>query len=141
MCGQSISRAMSVDRKGPHLLLASAKSATSLDNNIKTISNYLEATPSAVADLAYTLAFKREHLQHRAFAIVDKDGAISTFERARAIRPQVCFVFTGQGAQWPGMAREMILRSDRFHSTIRQLDKELQGLDNPPDWSIEGKFR
>ncbi|RAK90795.1 polyketide synthase [Aspergillus costaricaensis CBS 115574] len=103
------------ERPGPpHILLASAKSATSLDSNIRVINDYLHDTPSAALDLAYTLAFKREHMQHRAFAIVEKDGNISTFEKARAINPQICFVFTGQGAQWPGMGREMILSSEKF---------------------------
>ena len=140
MCGESAFRAASGDRAGPHLLLVSAKSTTSLDSSIKTINSYLEATPSAVADISYTLAFKREHMQHRAFAIAERDGLISTFEKARAVCPQVCFVFTGQGAQWPGMGREMILSSKRFRFAIQALDKELQGLKNPPDWSIEGKF-
>lgn len=77
-------------------------------------------------------------MQHRAFAIVEKDGNISTFEKARAINPQLCFVFTGQGAQWPGMGREMILSSEKFRSVIQGLDEELQRLETPPDWSIEG---
>ncbi|GKZ94006.1 putative PKS/NRPS-like protein biosynthetic cluster [Aspergillus niger] len=124
----------------PHLLLASAKSATSLDSNIKIISDYLNETPSGAADLAYTLAFKREHMPHRGFAIMEKDGTISTFEKARALNPQVCFLFTGQGAQWPGMGREMILSSEKFRLVIRGLDEDLQRLETPPDWSIEGKF-
>ncbi|GLB23232.1 type I Iterative Polyketide synthase (PKS) [Aspergillus tubingensis] len=123
------------ERPGPpHILLASAKSATSLDSNIRVINDYLHDTPSAAVDLAYTLAFKREHMQHRAFAIVEKDGTVSTFEKARAINPQICFVFTGQGAQWPGMGREMILNSEKFRSVIQGLDEELQRLETPPDW-------
>ncbi|KAI2910620.1 hypothetical protein CBS147371_8770 [Aspergillus niger] len=118
----------------PHLLLASAKSATSLDSNIKIISDYLNENPSAAADLAYTLAFKREHMPHRGFAIMEKDGTISTFEKARALNPQVCFLFTGQGAQWPGMGREMILSSEKFRLVIRGLDEDLQRLETPPDW-------
>ncbi|KAI9037118.1 lovastatin diketide synthase LovF [Aspergillus affinis] len=115
VCGESMHRAVSGNGTGPHLLLASAKSTTSLDSSIKSINSYLEATPSAVADMSYTLAFKREHMQHRAFAIAEKDGSISTFEKARAVSAQICFVFTGQGAQWPGM--EELLNTndvDRF---------------------------
>ncbi|KAH8424223.1 uncharacterized protein LDX57_001981 [Aspergillus melleus] len=115
VCEESMFRAASGDRAGPHLLLVSAKSTTSLDSSIKTINSYLEATPSAVADLSYTLAFKREHMQHRAFAIAEKDGSTSTFEKTRAVCPQVCFVFTGQGAQWPGMEELLHTKdSDRF---------------------------
>ncbi|CAG8947511.1 unnamed protein product [Penicillium salamii] len=140
VCREPIPKGLPNEKPSQHILLASAKSETALENSINTIKDYVAAAPDSVSDLAYTLAYKREHLQHRAFAIVEKDGGALTFEKSRAFYPQVCFVFTGQGAQWPGMGKEMITRSMSFRLAIQKLDKELQGLEDPPDWKIEDKL-
>jgi acyl transferase domain-containing protein len=49
-------------------------------------------------------------------------------------------VFTGQGAQWPRMGRELLLRSDLcFQSSIRSLDQDLREAQAPaaPQWTLE----
>ncbi|KAI3061119.1 hypothetical protein CBS147353_10053 [Aspergillus niger] len=45
-------------------------------------------------------------------------------------------VFTGQGAQWPTMGRELMLRPGPFSTTIDRLDDILQRLPDPPAWSL-----
>lgn len=123
----------------PHLLVLSAKSAASLESNIEGLKGYLENKP-ALNDLSYTLATRREHLPHRAFTTVDADGSLSPFVTSRTSPSSIAFVFTGQGAQWPGMGRELILKVPEFKQDIESMDRVLQGLENPPSWTIEGMY-
>lgn len=122
---------------GPQLLVISAKSASSLDRKAEEIKEYLQDRPAVVADLSYTLAMRREHMQHRAFALAE-EGVTPSFEKFRSSCPSTVFVFTGQGAQWPSMGKDLIFKSERFRESIRAMDRALQGLKNAPDWSIEG---
>lgn len=122
---------------GPQLLLLSAKSASSLNRKAEEIKKYLQDRPSVTPDLAYTLAMRREHMQHRAFALAE-EGVVPSFEKFQSSCPSTVFVFTGQGAQWPGMGKDLISRSERFRESIRTMNRALQGLKNAPEWNIEG---
>jgi acyl transferase domain-containing protein len=102
--------------------------------------DYTAQHPKYVADVAYTLALRREKLPHRAFAII-QDGEIletSSPIKAPATAPSIAMIFSGQGAQWPGMGRELILSRPSFHQDIVCMDKVLQGLKRPPTWSLLG---
>lgn len=76
---------------------------------------------------------------HRAFAIANQNGTVSHIEKSCAKSPSVVFIFTGQGAQWPGMGKELMSVSDRFRDSVRDLDGALRRLKNPPNWTIEGR--
>lgn len=80
-------------------------------------------------DLSYTLALKRTSFSWRSFIISDsleslRENLKSGFcKPVRAINsPNVGYVFTGQGAQWYAMGREMmsypIFKNSLFESTI-----------------------
>lgn len=51
--------------------------------------------------------------------------------------PELAFVFTGQGAQWPGMGKELFDEFESFTRTIEKLDLVLQSLPDPPSWTIK----
>ncbi|PSN69566.1 polyketide synthase [Corynespora cassiicola Philippines] len=132
----------------PHLLVVSAQSASSLTKMTHDLQGILDTKcngPKAgnyTQDLAYTLANRREHLPHRAFAIINgsQSGTISPGKRIATPEPNLVMVFTGQGAQWPRMGRDLLLRSDLcFQSTIRSLDKHLRDAQAPidPQWTLE----
>lgn len=45
-------------------------------------------------------------------------------------------IFTGQGAQWPAMGRELLLRSALARARLHKLDARLQALPDAPAWSL-----
>ncbi|KAK2877027.1 Type I Iterative PKS [Arthroderma sp. PD_2] len=83
---------------------------------------------------------EREHLKHRAFAVLKEEGSIdfANFETSQSTKSQkMVFVFTGQGAQWPGMGKQLLSEFDNFRDDIRAMDRALQTLVHPPNWRIE----
>ena len=129
----------------PQLLLYTANSAKSLTRLIENYKAWVEQNPNKVGDLAYTLAIKREHLPYRAFAIVNSGVIESVSPPANlksAKKPNIVMVFTGQGAQWPQMGRELLQSHEAFKSSIRSLDKHLQGIaGDKPQYSIEEELK
>lgn len=131
----------------PQLLLFSAASGPSLKNMASGYEDWLTNHPEMadkLGDLAYTLANRRDHLSHRGFKVVGP-GAELPKSQGRKIPNQpvnLVMVFTGQGAQWPRMGRMLLLRDDLvFQRTIKELDAHLQGLPQPPAWTIEGELQ
>jgi malonyl CoA-acyl carrier protein transacylase len=47
-------------------------------------------------------------------------------------------VFSGQGAQWPGMAKELIENDKPFRDDLVKMDQVLKGLEFPPSWNLTG---
>lgn len=55
--------------------------------------------------------------------------------------PRILGVFTGQGAQYPGMSKGLLRTSTVYRDTIRKLDSILQNdCPHPPEWSLEEKI-
>lgn len=130
----------------PHLLLLSAASATSLERMSLDLQAWLadnDGEQLQLQHVAYTLAHRREHLQHRAFMVARREqpGVVCPGRKASsgARPPNLVMVFSGQGAQWARMGRELLLRSDLcFQSSIRSLDRCLREAKLPNcSWSLE----
>lgn len=88
---------------------------------------------TALADLAYTLDKRRSHLIWRssitASSVSDlkasaENAAKSVTSHGKRILddPGLCFVFTGQGAQWPRMGQALYLESAAFRASIDTAD-------------------
>ncbi|KAI1460402.1 fatty acid synthase S-acetyltransferase [Annulohypoxylon moriforme] len=123
----------------PQLLLYSANTSKSLTRAVENYKQWVESNPEKVADLAYTLALRREHLQHRTFAIANNGVVENAAPPTKAAsKPNIVMVFTGQGAQWPLMGKELLQNNETFKSTIKILDQHLKIVtgDAPP-YSIE----
>ncbi|EFE31625.1 polyketide synthase, putative [Trichophyton benhamiae CBS 112371] len=129
----------------PQLLLFTANSPKSITQLIDNYKSWIEENPDKVGDLAYTLARRREHLPHRAFAIVSNGVVDSVSQPTRSKSgkpPSVVMVFTGQGAQWPQMGRELLRSNEVFKSSIRALDQYLQTIDaEKPQYTIEEELK
>ncbi|KAL2166124.1 hypothetical protein VTG60DRAFT_3263 [Thermothelomyces hinnuleus] len=122
----------------PELFLFSANSPASLDRQIASFREHAARYPDLARDTAYTLAVHRERLPHRAFAVVQDGKVLQVSAQARAPHsaPGITMVFSGQGAQWPQMGRELILTDPSFRQDMIRMDEVLQGLRIPPRWSI-----
>lgn len=93
-------------------------------------------------NLAYTLAYRRSALAWKAFAVVNCVSDLSShgLPLSRPTRSPnklgLVYLFTGQGAQYAGMGREM-LAYDTFKATILAADKVLRDLGC--EWSLFGE--
>lgn len=78
------------------------------------------------------------------------DGQIQPIFRIRANRwnkaadrstPKLLGIFTGQGAQWPGMSRCLFAENEIYRNSIRALDAYLAACPDPPIWSLENELQ
>jgi acyl transferase domain-containing protein len=92
-------------------------------------------------DLAYTLTAKRTSFPWKSVAMVSPNPT-SELNWSMPMRPKqrmcVCYVFTGQGAQWYGMGREL-LQYEVFRNSMVESDVYFTSLGS--DWSLMGKFK
>ncbi|KAK8061768.1 polyketide synthase [Apiospora phragmitis] len=129
----------------PHLLLFSAHDEATLRNNLQDVSDVVKE--ANLVDLAYTLGLRRTKLQKRAFVVAHKDRAQSEIKEATTrisapkSAPVFGLVFTGQGAQWPGMGARLLAVFPSLSQKIQQLDRHLKSLAAPPDWELEAVLR
>lgn len=122
----------------PELLVYSAASQKSLQKMTSNIEKYAEENPEKLHDFAYTLANKRERFTHRAFMVTRPNSVPAASSTGKAGQvPNLVMVFTGQGAQWPQMGRELIESDKVFQDSIRSLDKFVQEMPDAPTWNIE----
>ncbi|KAI5792026.1 hypothetical protein EDC01DRAFT_630520 [Geopyxis carbonaria] len=123
-----------VPKQSIYLLPFSAHDEVSLRANISAVKAV--ASRYNPADLAYTLA-KRTLLYQRSFLLMTDGqpmGDPVCFGSTKAAR--LAFVFTGQGAQWPGMGADLVSTFPVFARTISKLDATLRSLPDGPNWNI-----
>jgi acyl transferase domain-containing protein len=126
-----------------HYLLAfSAQHPDSVQAMLKGTESYLTQSPEDLKNVAYSLASRRELHSYRAFCVTDgKDPLqISSIVKSRVTSPDMIWVFTGQGAQWAQMGKELLEQEPLFRNRIRTLDNVLAGLPDPPSWNLTGKL-
>ncbi|KAL2863130.1 uncharacterized protein BJX67DRAFT_384987 [Aspergillus lucknowensis] len=89
---------------------------------------------SHLENLAHTLNERRTHHPWRSYAIAQqgapKQDIVSAWsEPARSMTdPKIAFVFTGQGAQWPTMGRELLNRYPVYHHSLLEAGLYLRSL-------------
>ncbi|KAK2034990.1 beta-ketoacyl synthase domain-containing protein [Colletotrichum zoysiae] len=129
----------SVPETPRHRLLAfSAKHPDSVQSLTSKIDNYLSQSPGSLSNVAYSLAARRETHAYRAFCVADGNGPlqISPIIKRRWSTPDVVWVFTGQGAQWAQMGKELVEQEPLFAERVDTLDKILARMPEPPSWTI-----
>lgn len=106
----------------------------------------------ALADLAYTLDQRRSHFTWRtsivASSVSELKVAAETASKSSVSHGKrvldnsgLCFVFTGQGAQWPRMGQALYLESPTFRASIDAADTYFQDV-LKCSWSVlEELFR
>ncbi|KAI3337233.1 polyketide synthase [Xylariaceae sp. AK1471] len=109
-----------------------------LDKRLKTLFS-LTKRQSFMRDLNYTLARKRTHHGWRSFALADSCTSLRNALSSKPMltrtvsEPRLVFIFTGQGAQWPTMGKEL-MTYPVFKQSLYEADKYLRQLNCP--WSL-----
>lgn len=126
------------------LLLLSAETDLALKAQTQTLREFAAKNPSRSSELAYTRALHRRVLSHKAFALL-QDGIFSEefsgLKSSRSVAPKIVMVFTGQGAQWAGMGRELTQKHAAFRQDLEAMEATLNMLTCPPEWSLTGKYK
>ncbi|TQV91937.1 polyketide synthase [Cordyceps javanica] len=138
-------RAYSVSRR-PFILPLSSHSESGGKLLQKKVVEYIKQHPDTlVQDLVHTYSTRRSLHRFRSFAIGNDIGAISDAAatlgplaswKQAGESPRLGFVFTGQGAQWYAMGRQLIEESPFFRSVLKECEDVLKTLPDAPSWSI-----
>jgi acyl transferase domain-containing protein/aryl carrier-like protein len=134
-------RAAAEASSGPLLLVLSARSESALHTMAGSLARHLSSdTAISLEEVAYTLGTGRSHLERRAALVVqDRQQALETLETLERQgdskrlfvgsgrrRPKVGWQFTGQGAQYVGMAHGLYNSQSVFRDAIDWCDEQLR---------------
>ena len=136
----------------PKLFVFSSPEQAALQRLASRYAEYLEkkvtTSPLTVQDtfsnLAYTLGLRRSRFQWRSAVVASSAmDLVSTLQSplksSRTSKaPRVLYVFTGQGAQWYAMGRELF-QYKVFRETVEEADSYLAGLG--ADWSVINELK
>lgn len=125
----------------PRLFVLSANDEQALRTSIKELGIWLEQhaelyQTTMPRNLAYTLCQRRSHFPWRV-SIVETlcsglagslNGHDLTPMRVSAEQPRLAFIFTGQGAQWWGMGRDLLQTHPVYLDSIKRADKALRDV-------------
>jgi acyl transferase domain-containing protein len=132
--------------RAEHVLALSAQTDAALREMIGAYAARVGAGSEPVADLCFTANVGRSHFAERAaFVARSRDELLAALRAAPAARgsaegrPKLAFLFTGQGSQWPGMARELYDTEPVFRAAIDACAAALDGvLDRPLREILDG---
>ncbi|MBI2570997.1 MAG: SDR family NAD(P)-dependent oxidoreductase [Candidatus Schekmanbacteria bacterium] len=143
------------ERPLPHpdsvLLPLSGRTPGALRDNARQMATWIRQPERAdvpLEDLCYTAALRRTALEHRAGVVgatreslaagLDALAADTDYPSMRrgellADPPRIAFVFPGQGSQWVGMGRGLLLGEPVFRRGIEACEQALSAF---VDWSL-----
>jgi myxalamid-type polyketide synthase MxaC len=124
-----------------HILALSAKTAAALRDSVATYDALLRDAPQAeLSDICYTANAGRSHFEQRVAAWGDSSEHIRQRLAVRAASPSqtagigagLVFLFSGQGAQYPGMGRELYDTQPVFRRALTACAEALDGVVERP---------
>lgn len=130
----------------PYILVLSANDAVALKGNVSALCSHVAklGVHAPVLDLAYTLSERRSRLWHRAFVTTDiaenLDESSFILGKKTSQTPKIGLIFTGQGAQWPQMGKDLLATFPQTREILQELDDVLQSQLHPPAWSLEAEL-
>ncbi|KAL4948409.1 hypothetical protein BDW69DRAFT_92795 [Aspergillus filifer] len=125
----------------PQLLVFSGTHQDSVKHVIAKTLEHLITSPDTVHDASYTLACRRQVLPNRAFAVGTAQYWDTSPTQKAGPPLNTVWIFTGQGAQYPGMGEELLKHHAIARETIHQLDEVLDHAIPGRSWTIEEEIR
>ncbi|MEO8693818.1 MAG: type I polyketide synthase [Acidimicrobiales bacterium] len=121
------------------MLAVSAAHGDALRSLVVSYEKMLAEDPSCVAHLCANAALRRNHHAHRLSVVAGNVAALrdalaawlrgehvpNVSEGRATSAPRVAFVFPGQGAQWHGMARELLATEPVFREAFSDCDRAI----------------
>ncbi|PHH81976.1 hypothetical protein CDD82_7408 [Ophiocordyceps australis] len=135
------------DIQRPHLLPLTSHSLKAGELTERSLSQFLEtASGVTLGSLAHSLSTRRTMHAQRSFIVSNSVASAAEqlccarphapWTLASKTAPRIGFVFTGQGAQWHGMGRQLMAQCHHFYQTLARCDGVLAELPDGPAWSI-----
>ncbi|WP_229348065.1 type I polyketide synthase [Streptomyces sp. UNOB3_S3] len=122
----------------PMLFPVSGSTAAARGDNARHLADWLSSHPqSCLPCLGHTLSRRRNHLQHRSGVVANTSEAlrlglgrlaegkwtpvlaVGSVAAGRPVEP--VWVFSGHGAQWPGMGRDLLATEPAFAAAVDEL--------------------
>ena len=133
--------------KHSRLFILSSPEQNNLQRMADALVSYLEkkttdassALDEILSNFAFTLGNRRSVFQWRATFVASSVEELTSAltQRVKSGRagkpPKIAFIFTGQGAQWQAMGRELLVH-EVYAQTVREADEYLKSLG--ADWSV-----
>ena len=121
------------DPRTTQVVAISAKTSTSFKQNTQRLLEYIESHPETqLRDLSYTTTARRmHHVVRKAYAAESLDSLTQSIKKDLANpsepspvteSPSAIFVFTGQGAQYLGMGKQLFETNTAFRKSIIDFD-------------------
>ncbi len=117
-----------------HLLTLSAKNEAALQQLTQNYLNWLKKQSGNLADICFTANVGRAHFEHR-LAIICSDTVDllnqlqknpAQFSQKAKERLNIAFLFTGQGSQYVGMAKQLFETQPTFRATLEHCEAILR---------------
>lgn len=117
------------------VFVLSARDETALADSAQRWADEIDSAGELFGELAYTAATGRTHFEERLAVVAETGDAAARELRNRSnlirgrvertARAKVALLFTGQGSQYPGMARELFDSEPVFRDALRRCDTVL----------------
>ncbi|KAK8054463.1 polyketide synthase [Apiospora phragmitis] len=148
---QIISRLSATPQPRPYLVPLTAHNDKAAKRRVSDILQYIQSNEEiTVVDVAHSYSVRRSMQQSRSFAIGrDLESLAQALQNPKPVSkwtspvgdaPKIGFVFTGQGAQWHAMGRQLLEESALFRQTVERCDSILAKLPDRPEWTCKGEL-
>lgn len=133
----------------PRLFTLSARNQTALVALAQRYVDWLGTTDARLSDIAWSQLKRRSRHPHQVFMMAHNRGelveqmkriakseqppSIAFYTTTPPKKPQLVFVFSGQGGQWAGMGLSLMASEPAFQRTIHDIDALFKPL---AGWSI-----
>ena len=124
------SKSVSQAEQNEELIVLSAKTSSALELKMSQLAEHLQVNPElSLHDIAYTLQHGRSMFEHRCMLVTSQTQHLSqqllnksadtvVISAGNVASKKIVFMFSGQGAQYPNMGKDLYLGYELFRNTV-----------------------